>query len=87
MTEQERAIFYGGLVQQSFVFHVPAGEPRNPEEPTLRAHVAMIVETRDGDRYPMTFQLKWNKADDAWHLVQASRQVSPRMATTPHLVY
>ena len=85
LSERERALFYGSLAQQSPVIYTPASDQGIVETP--RAHMAMIVETEGGDRYPITLQLKYDARSRAWHLTQASRQVSVRMATTPHLVY
>jgi hypothetical protein len=90
MTEQQQMFFYGSLSQAAFVINQPiegTEQRRRQGSNVLRAHVILIVRTKGGDYYPIAFRWWYDAKLRRWWLTGANRQVSPRMATSPHLAF
>ncbi|CAN5327986.1 hypothetical protein BH09PLA1_BH09PLA1_13340 [soil metagenome] len=90
MSEAEQTRFYGSLSQAGLVINHPAGGKEVRErlgESVLRCHIILIVKTQGNDYYPLVFRSWYHPTSRRWWLSGANRQVSPRMATTPHLVF
>jgi hypothetical protein len=90
LSDGDASLFIGSLSQGALVFSGPAegaDAVRAQRSPVLWAHLAIIVSTRGGDYYPILLHSYYDPKRQTWWLARASRQSSPRMATTPHLVF
>jgi hypothetical protein len=86
-TSQEQDVFWGGVSLGDLVLTSPPADLKNPDAPVLRSQVCVVIKTQGDDMYPVHFQSCYDFRLKRWWLFATERAVSPRMATSPPLVY
>jgi hypothetical protein len=88
MSRQDQFFFFGSLSSGCLIFTGPRDGPAATEPAVaLRAECVVIIETKGRDRYPIAFQSVYDPRHAMWWLLYANRQASPRMGTSPQLVF
>jgi hypothetical protein len=79
--------FRGKMAQGSLICTFLPAVSATASAGIIRAQVGVIVRTKGNDYYPIHFHSYYDPAEKRWHLMYVNRNGSPRMGTSPSLVF
>lgn len=85
-SDAERDHFLGGLSAAAFMFHRPSraiGDLNKSHPSVVRAVTKVVVEARDGTRFPVSIDCYFDPVRQDWRLSIVFRQKAPLVVNTP----
>ena len=85
-SDVERGRFLGGLSAAAFMFHRPShsiGDLGERHEKVVRAVTMVVVEARDGTRFPVSIDCYFDPLRKDWRINIVFRHMAPLVVNTP----